>query len=116
MPPDAHDAALLLDMLQSARLAVYYVSARTRGDLDSDTMLSDAVQRRIEIVGEAARGISQLFKDAHTEIQWRPIMATRHILAHDYDEVNQDIVWRICQDHLPPLIAQIAAILPPNSP
>jgi uncharacterized protein with HEPN domain len=46
-------------------------------------------------------------------------MATRHILAHDYDEVNHDIVWRILQDHLPPLIQQLDAILatvPPPSP
>ena len=113
MQPDASDAALLLDMLQSARLALRYVTGRTRVDLDADTMLSDAVQRRIEIIGAAARGVSQPFKEAHPEIQWRPIMATRHILAHDYDEVNQDIIWRFCEEHLGPLIAQIAAILPP---
>jgi uncharacterized protein with HEPN domain len=44
-------------------------------------------------------------------LPWRAIMATRNILAHDYDEVNHDIVWRIVQDHLPPLIAQLQAML-----
>ena len=113
MQPDTHDSALLLDMLDSAQIALKYVQLRQRSDLDSDTMFFDAVQRRIEIIGEAARGVSQVFKDAHREIQWRPITATRHILAHNYATVNPDIVWRICQDHLPPLILQIQAILPP---
>jgi uncharacterized protein with HEPN domain len=39
-------------------------------------------------------------------------MATRHILAHDYDEVDNDIVWRILTDHLPPLIIQLRQLLP----
>ena len=112
MQPDAHDAALLLDMLESAKLVLKYVASRTREDLDRDTMLFDAIQRRIEIIGEAARGVSKEFKEAHPEIQWRPIMATRHILAHNYDAVNPDIVWRICHDHLSPLTGQIEAILP----
>ena len=112
MQPDARDAAYLLDMLDSSRLVLQYVTSRTRKDLDRNSMLFDAIQRRIEIIGEAARRVSKEFKDAHPEIQWRPIMATRHILAHDYDEVNPDIVWQICQQHLPRLNEQIGAILP----
>jgi uncharacterized protein with HEPN domain len=110
-PPDEHDASLLLDMLESARRALSYAHGRSRQDLDRDSMLSDAIQRRIEIIGEAARGVSAEFQQAHPEIQWRPIMATRHILAHDYDAVNLDIVWRICEEHLPPLIAQLTPLL-----
>lgn len=74
-------------------------------------MFADTVARRIEIIGEAARGVSDAFRSAHSEIAWRPITATRHILAHDYADVNQDIIWRIIQDHIPPLIAQLESIL-----
>jgi uncharacterized protein with HEPN domain len=74
-------------------------------------MFADAVARRIEIIGEAARGVGDTFRSAHPEIAWRPITATRHILAHDYADVNQDIIWRITQDHLPLLISQLEAIL-----
>jgi len=111
MPPDDHDAALLLDMLGSARRAMAYAAGRSREDLDRDPMLSDAIQRRIEIVNEAAHGVSEPFRQAHPQIQWRPIMATRHILAHDYADVNLDIIWRICEEHLPPLVAQIAPLV-----
>jgi uncharacterized protein with HEPN domain len=111
MPLDTRDAALLHDMRESAQRALDYASGRARSDLDSDPQFSDAVQRRIEIVGEAARGLTEAFRDGHPEIPWRAIMATRHILAHDYDEVNLDIIWRILQDHIPPLLQQIDALL-----
>ena len=111
MPLDVRDAALLHDMLKSARLAMQYVAGRVRSDLDTDTAFADSVERRIEIIGEAARGVSDQFCSAHPEIPWRAITATRHILAHDYDEVNHDIVWRIVHDHLPPLIEQLEALL-----
>jgi uncharacterized protein with HEPN domain len=116
MPLEVRQAALLHDMLESARRAVSYTVNRTRADLDKDPMLADAVERRLEIIGEAARGLSDEFKTAHPDIPWRSIMATRHILAHDYDEVNHDIVWRIVQDHLPPLINKLAVILAQSPP
>src|SRR5271156_3958781 len=116
MPLDLRDAALLHDMLESARRATTYVVGRSRADLDSDSIFSDALERRIEIIGEAARGLTEAFRAAHPEIPWRAIMATRHILAHDYDDVNPDIIWRIVQEHLPPLIQQLGAILAANPP
>ena len=39
-------------------------------------------------------------------------MATRHILAHEYDEIDNDIVWRIIIDHIPPLIPQLQGLIP----
>ncbi len=42
-------------------------------------------------------------------------MAT-HILAHDYDEVDNDIVWRIVTDYIPALIAQLTPLIPPQPP
>ena len=68
MPPDVHDAALLHDMLQSARKAEAYAANRPRIDLDADPMFADAVVRRIEIIGEAARGLSESFREAHPDI------------------------------------------------
>ena len=92
MPLEVRQAALLHDMLESARRATQYMTGRSRSDLDSDFMLADAVERRLEIIGEAARGLPEDFKSKYPEIPWRAIMATRHVLAHDYDEVNHDII------------------------
>jgi uncharacterized protein with HEPN domain len=35
---------------------------------------------------------------------WRKIQATRHVLAHDYDDVDRDIIWRVAKVHVPELI------------
>jgi uncharacterized protein with HEPN domain len=76
MPPEVRDAALLHDMLHSARLVLHYVAGRTRSDLDSDTAFADAVERRIEIIGEAARGVSELLRLTHQKSlgapSWQP--------------------------------------------
>ena len=103
-------------MLESARVIVRYVQGRTRDHLDDDEMLRDALERRIEIIGEAARGLSEALRDAHPEIPWKKIMATRHILAHEYYDVDRDILWRIATIHIPEMVSQITPLVPPIPP
>ena len=110
------DSAFLLDMLESARVVARYVQGRERADLDGDDMLRDALERRVEIIGEAARGLSETFRDAHPEIPWKKITATRHILAHEYYDVDRDILWRIATIHIPEMVGQISPSLPPIPP
>ena len=110
------DAAYLQDMLDSGGAVVRYVSGKSRADYDAQEMLRDAVERRVEVFGEAARGISQTLRDAHPEIPWRKIMGTRHILAHEYGEVDQDIMWRIATEHVPEALIHIRRLVPPPPP
>ena len=119
MPPEGRDAARLYDMLESARNAIAYCNGKQFEDLEREAILLDAVVRRIEVIGEAARGVSGALQDSHPEVPWRAIMATRHIIVHEYDKVDVNIVWRIVQHHLPPLVQQLESILatmPPPSP
>lgn len=80
------DRVYLWDMLTAARAVVDFTRGRTLVEYESDLLLRSAVERQIEIIGEAARRISQGFQEAHSEIQWRPIQAQRHVLAHDYGD------------------------------
>lgn len=112
MPRERTDAAALFDMLQAAETVLRYVAGKTREDFEQDDRTRHAVERNLEIIGEAARRLNKEFRDQHTEFEWRAIMATRHILAHDYDEVDNDIVWRITTHHIPPLILQLKALIP----
>ena len=65
------DAAWLLDMLTAARAVQSFVAKRTFEDYKKDLMLRSAVERQVEIIGEAVRGLSQPFKVAHSEILGR---------------------------------------------
>ena len=75
-------------------------------------MLRSAVERQIEIIGEAARRVSKDFQEAHPEIPWRPIQAQRHVLAHEYGEIKHDRIWRVADVHIPELILLLAPLVP----
>jgi uncharacterized protein with HEPN domain len=113
MARERSEAAALFDMLQAAEATLRHVAGRTRDDYERDELLRHAVERTLGIIGEAARSLSQQFIDQHPAIPWRAVMATRHILIPEYDEVDNDIVWRITQEHVPELIRQLRPLLPP---
>jgi uncharacterized protein with HEPN domain len=71
-------------MLPAARAVSTFVVGRTLEQYEADLFFRSAVERQIEIIGEAARGMSEAFKTANPQIPWRPIMAQRHRLAHEY--------------------------------
>lgn len=116
MPPEMADPAYLLDMLQYARKAVSLVSGMDLNGYLDDRTIQLAVERAVEIVGEAARRVSREFQNHHPEIAWQPIIAQRHILAHEYGEVQADRIWRVATIHLPELIRQLEPLVPPSPP
>lgn len=99
-------------MLAAARRAVSLTDGRARKDLDEDDVLALALTRLLEILGEAAKGVSSETRTRHPLIPWTQMAATRDRLIHGYFSVDLDIVWRIvCQD-LPPVAAALEAIAP----
>lgn len=104
------DKARLRHMLDAAQEAVSFAAGRSRQDLETDRMLNLSLVRLLEIVGEAARGLSPEFRDAHPETPWKKIAGMRDRLIHGYFDVNLDIVWQTVTQEVPMLIAQLEAI------
>lgn len=102
--PDRNDAAYLSDMWLAAQAVTSFVASHTLSDYEHDLLLRSAVERQVEILGEAARRVSKEFQQAHCEIPWRPITAQRHVLAHDYGEIRHDRLWRVATIHIPALL------------
>jgi len=113
MQPEQRDAALLWDILQAARRAIEFTQNKTFADYQASPLLQYAVERALEIVGEAANRIGAGFRDAHAEIPWRKITGQRNVLIHEYGDVDHTLVWSVVHDHLPILISQIEPFLPP---
>jgi uncharacterized protein with HEPN domain len=101
------DPALLFDMIQAAEAVGRFIAGRAHEEFFSDEFLRAAVERKIEIIGEACRGISDELQTAHPEIPWQKVIGTRHVLAHDYDLVNFETIWRIATIYVPALLEQI---------
>lgn len=114
--PLERSAAAVADMLNAAQTILQYTAGKTREMYEFDQFLRHAVERNIEIIGEAARRLPPVFRDAHPELPWRAIMGTRHILAHEYDAVDNDIIWRIIVEHLPALVERLRGMVPPAPP
>ncbi len=102
MPPDPSDAAYLWDMLDACRGVVGSVGPLTFEQYCADEDLRLAAERRIEIIGEAAGRVSHSFQKANPEIPWRKIIAQRHVLAHEYGQVDNDLIWTVVHIHVPP--------------
>jgi uncharacterized protein with HEPN domain len=92
-----------------------FVAAVGRAAYLNDEMIQAAVERKIEIIGEAARKVSAIFQQAHPEVPWTKITAQRHVLAHDYGRIEHDRVWEVATVHIPSLIVQIERLLPPDA-
>jgi uncharacterized protein with HEPN domain len=116
MPLNQRDPAYLFDMLEASEKVQNYLKNKTLEDFLSDEMLRDAVERNLEIIGEAARRISEVFKQGHPEIPWRQIIAQRNVLIHEYADIDIEEIWEVVSFHLPRLINQIKPLIPPLPP
>jgi len=99
-------------MLDAARHAIEFTRGRTLDDFVEDRMLQYAVERAVEIVGEAADRLSPAFHQAHPEIPWRKIVGQRNVLAHEYGDVDPSMMWDLARLHLPILIQQLERLIP----
>ena len=111
----ARDAALLLDMLLAARDGVGFLAGLGQTEFLASRLYQNAVIRALEIVGEAAAKVSAGFRAGHPEIPWREMTGMRHRLIHGYAEVRLDLVWTVARERLPPLIATLEPLVPPDT-
>src|ERR1700690_919167 len=110
--PKQDDVTRLRHMLDAARKAHALTKGKGRSVLDQDETLGLAVVRLVEILGEAARGVSQDFQNSHPQIAWKEMIGARNHLIHGYYEVDYDIVWQIVTDDLPLLIVELEKVIP----
>ena len=104
-----------VEFLADTKEAVLRINAYT-GDLSYEQFLEDkktqdAVVRNLEIIGEAAKNISEELKKKYPQIRWKDLAGVRDKLIHHYFGVNFDIVWSIVKQELPELLSQLEEIL-----
>jgi uncharacterized protein with HEPN domain len=108
----SRDKEYLIDILEAAKLALGYVSGKTKEEFLKDTECQDAVIRRLEIIGEAARRISDETRATYPNLRWKSIVGMRNVMIHEYDDVDLVIVWDTVQNDLQPLVAALEEVVP----
>jgi uncharacterized protein with HEPN domain len=111
MKPEERDAAYLWDMLKAARDARDLLEGRSLEAYLQDRVRRLALERALELVGEPARRVTEGFKSAHPEIDWRSIVGQRNVLAHKYGVIDHERLFRTGTESVPGLIAALQKIL-----
>ena len=110
--PPKDDLVYLADRLTAGKAVLAFIEGKTFAEYQRDLLLRSAVERQIEIIGEAARRVSKTKRDVLPAIQWRGITAQRHVLAHEYGEIMDEKIWRVATVHVPSLIRQLIPLVP----
>jgi uncharacterized protein with HEPN domain len=111
MKPEERDAAYVWDMLGAARLASELLEGVSREAYLRERMRQLALERALELAGEAARRVSDAFQSAHPEVDWRRIIGQRNVLAHEYGAIDQERLYRTGKESVPGLIKLLERIL-----
>ncbi len=104
MKPLEQDAAHLWDMLDAARQAMAFSDELTFDQLLNDALTRYAIERTLEIIGEAARRVSPETRATIADIPWQGIIGFRNVLAHEYGAIDYDRLYTVLKDDLPELI------------
>ena len=108
-----HWPLLVEDILECIGRIEQYVAGLQLDAFKASQITVDATVRNLEIIGEASRNIPQDVKEDHPEIEWAKIVGLRNRVIHEYFGVDLDIIWRIINEELPTLKAQMRRLLPP---
>ena len=98
--------------LAACEAVAAFCTGKTREDYLSDTLLRSAVERQFEIIGEALNRAAQLDAIVESSVPGlRRIVGMRNRIIHGYDSVDDELIWSIVEDNLPPLRVTLSALL-----
>jgi len=102
----------LADILNSAEFLSTFVAGRPFSDYRSDRGFRSAVERELQIIGEAVLQLNRAAPVLACRISdIQRIIGFRHVLVHGYDSVNPEVLWAVIHDKLPTLVREARALL-----
>ena len=111
------DYRLYLEDIQSSVQKIEkFTKGLTLQEFQEDALVTDAVIRNLEVIGEASKNIPDKIKKKYPDIEWEKIIALRNILVHEYFGVDHEILWDIVANKLPELKKRVNAALKASPP
>ena len=88
-----------------------FADGKTMQEMEANKLIYYGIVKNIEIIGEAAYKLTNAFRSHHTDTPWEVIMKMRHILVHDYYQIDCQSVWKVIKEDLRPLREQVSRYL-----
>ena len=108
----AHDPQATLRQIQDAARRLQMICAgRTFEKLLADWQAIAALERFLEIVGEAVKRLPADLRSRHPSVPWKEIAGTRDRLSHGYDDVEHQVLWDAVQNDVPDLLVTVERML-----
>ena len=104
------DTQRLLDILEAIERIERHAT-KGRGAFAADELIQTWFTHHLQIIGEAARGLTSMFRENYPEAPWKQIIGMRNVLVHGYFGVDQDVVWEVIERDLPDLKDNIVRII-----
>ena len=103
--------AYLEDVLEYCDRAIVSAGEVNLEEFRESLMMQDAFARRFEIIGEAIKRIPSSIRNAYPDVEWKRATAFRDVLAHDYVDIEIDLLYLTAKNDLPAFREQIAKVL-----
>ena len=101
MREHSRDKERLEHILDAISVIENGIATYPKEELLNNRLLYYGLVKQIEIIGEAANMLTHEFRDEHTEVDWRPIVAMRNVLVHDYIHISKDMLWATITQDIP---------------
>ena len=111
MSPEDKDLGYVWDMHEAVCQILEFSKGKSFEDYHQNKMLRLAVERLLEIIGQAAREVSPDFTKRYLDVPWLKIIGLRNILAHEYGEVKDEKIYLVATRDIIPLVDQLKRIL-----
>jgi len=111
MREEVRDKDRLEHIIEAIDHITEFTDGKTKEDIEADYLRYFGIIKNIEIVGEAAYKLTHSFCRKFSETPWEFIARMRHVLVHDYYQIDSREVWKVIKEDLAPLRQQIARYL-----
>ena len=106
------DDAILLDIVNAARLIQSFIQDQTKEAFLNDLKTQSAVLHQVTVMGEAAKRLSQEFRERHPILPWSLMAGMRDHLIHGYDAIDLEEVWKTATHDVPEALVKLEPLVP----
>jgi uncharacterized protein with HEPN domain len=101
------DTVLVQHILDAILAINSFVQDVSLTEFVENDLVSSAVMKKFEVIGEASNKLSSRFREKHANIPWSKIVGMRNILIHDYIGADLEGVWNTIGENLPELKTEL---------